>query len=138
MAQTLFSSKNERMNKENCNKHKKEMESSYSSQYSFLNWSTTRRAKALKVGRRESCSSTNCFYAQYLHSSLYKMQNVYYKGSTNKNWYFQEYFLNTGGGGSRIPELYVKFWWPLFLALKTLLFWPKVTFGFLNVPKGEG
>ena len=93
MAQTLFSSKNERMNKENCNKHKKEMESSYSSQYGFLNWSTTRRAKALKVGRRESCSSTNCFYAQYLHSSLYKMQNVY-KGSTNKNWYFQEYFLS--------------------------------------------
>ena len=38
------------------------------------------------------------------------------------------------GGGSRIPKLYVKFWWPMFLALKTRLFWPKVTFLFLNVP----
>ena len=38
------------------------------------------------------------------------------------------------GGGSRIPKLYVKFWWLMFLALKTRLFWPKVTFLFLNVP----
>ena len=38
------------------------------------------------------------------------------------------------GGGSRIPRLYAKFWWLMFLALKTRLFWPKVTFLFLNVP----
>ena len=29
--------------------------------------------------------------------------------------------------GLGIPKLYVKFWWPLFLVLKTRLFWPKVT-----------
>ena len=87
----------------------------YSSQYSFLNWSTTRRAKALKVGRRESCSSTNCFYAQYLHSSLYKMQNVC-KGITDKNWYFLGIFPKYGDGGSGIPKLCVKFFWQLFLA----------------------
>ena len=29
------------------------------------------------------------------------------------------------GGGFGIPKLYVKFWWPLFLALKTTLFWPR-------------
>ena len=44
-----------------------------------------------------------------------------------KNGIFQEYILNKGGG-SGIPKLYVKFWWPLFLALKTRRFWPKVTF----------
>ena len=43
-----------------------------------------------------------------------------------------------GGRGSGITNLYVKFWWLLFLALKTRLFWPKVTFGFLNVPRGGG
>ena len=38
--------------------------------------------------------------------------------------FFNEYFLNKGGGfGS--PKLYVKFWWPLFLALKTRLFFAK-------------
>ena len=38
-----------------------------------------------------------------------------------------EYFLNKGAGdgGSVIPKLYVKFWWPLFLALKTRLFLAK-------------
>ena len=28
-----------------------------------------------------------------------------------------EYFLNKGEGGFGIPKLYVKFWWPLFLAI---------------------
>ena len=38
-----------------------------------------------------------------------------------KNVFLKEYFLNKGGVG--IPKLYVKFWWPLLLALKfTLLF----------------
>ena len=36
------------------------------------------------------------------------------------------------GGGFGIPKLYVKFWWPMFLALKTRFFWPKVIFGFIN------
>ena len=30
-----------------------------------------------------------------------------------------------------------KLWWPLFLALKTRPFGPKVTFLFLNVPRGR-
>ena len=34
-----------------------------------------------------------------------------------------------GGGGSGIPKLYVKFWWPLFLALKPRFFWPKNSLG---------
>ena len=42
--------------------------------------------------------------------------------------------LIRGGGVSGIPKLYVKFWQPLFLALKTRLFWPKVTFEFINIP----
>ena len=33
-----------------------------------------------------------------------------------------------GGGGVGIPKLYVKFWWPLFLAMK-------FTFSFLNLGK---
>ena len=33
-----------------------------------------------------------------------------------------------GGGGRGTSKLYVKFWWPMFLALKTRLFWPKFTF----------
>ena len=46
--------------------------------------------------------------------------------------------LGNLGGWSRIPKPYVKFWWLLFLALKTWLSWPKLTFGFLNVPRGVG
>ena len=44
----------------------------------------------------------------------------------------KNYFLGTipkyGRGGVGIPKLYVKFWWPLFLALK-------FTFLFLNLAK---
>ena len=40
------------------------------------------------------------------------------KGSTKKLVsFFKKYFLNKEGGSS-IPKLYVKFWWPLFLAIK--------------------
>ena len=50
------------------------------------------------------------------------------KGSTKKLVsFFKKYFLNKEGGSS-IPKLYVKFWWPLFLAFKTQLFLTKVTF----------
>ena len=39
-----------------------------------------------------------------------------------KNGIFWEYFLHKGGGVS-IPKLYVKFWWPFFLAMEfTLLY----------------
>ena len=39
----------------------------------------------------------------------------------------------------KIPKLYMKFWWPLFLAFKNpTFFWPKVTFEFLNVLRGGG
>ena len=37
-----------------------------------------------------------------------------------------------------IPSLYVKYWWPLFFALKTQFLLPKVTFFFLNVPRRGG
>ena len=40
---------------------------------------------------------------------------------------FKEYFLNKGGGFGN-PKLFVKFWWPLFLALN-------FTFLFLNLAK---
>ena len=35
-------------------------------------------------------------------------------GNIKRNDIFKEYFLNKGGG-SGIPKLYVKFWWPIFL-----------------------
>ena len=57
-------------------------------------------------------------------------------GSTQKSGIFLEYFLNKGGEGSGVPKLYVKFWWPWFLAVKTRLCWPKLTFLFVNVPRG--
>ena len=50
---------------------------------------------------------------------------------------FPKYGVRGGWGvGGSIPKLFVKFPWQLFLALKTQLFWTKVTFLFLNVPTG--
>ena len=46
---------------------------------------------------------------------------------TIKKFFFYEYFLNKGGWVG-IPKLSVKFWWPLFLAVK-------FTFLFLNLAK---
>ena len=65
------------------------------------------------------------------------MLHFWVREALRKIGIFHEYFLNKGGG-SGIPKLYVKFWWPLFLALKNLFFWPKVTFLSLNVPRGGG
>ena len=56
-----------------------------------------------------------------------------FREALKKSWYFLGIFLVSG-----IPKLYVKFGWPLFLALKTRLFWPIVTFLFLNVPRRGG
>jgi len=56
--------------------------------------------------------------------------------AVTKNVFFRDIYLK--GGGVGIPKLYVKFWWPLILALKTRPFWPKFTFLFLNVPRGGG
>ena len=50
------------------------------------------------------------------------------EGVNKKLVKFRDNFLDNGG------FLNLKFWWPLFLALKTRVFWgAKVTFGFLNV-----
>ena len=56
-----------------------------------------------------------------LHLIAHSMEAV-------KKWYFIGIFPKWGVGGSGSPKLYVKFWWPLFLALKTPILWPKVTF----------
>ena len=45
--------------------------------------------------------------------------------SDMKIWEALKRFFSKKGGGSGIPDLYVKFWWPLFLALKTQLFLAK-------------
>ena len=65
-------------------------------------------------------------------SLLYLIQSL---REATKNGYFSGIFSKKKGGGSGIPKLNVKFWWPLFLALKRRLFWPKVAFLFLNVPR---
>ena len=48
------------------------------------------------------------------------------QGSTHKKCFFEDYFLERGVGD--IPNLYVKFWWPLFLTMD-------FTFLFLNLAK---
>ena len=53
---------------------------------------------------------------------LYLIQSL---REATKNGYFSGIFSKKKGGGSRIPKLNVKFWWPLFLALKTRLFLAK-------------
>ena len=51
--------------------------------------------------------------------------------ATKKSWYFLGIFPKKGGRGrSGIPKLYVKFWWPLFLAIT-------FTFLFLNLAKTQ-
>ena len=55
------------------------------------------------------------------------MLHFWVREALRKIGIFYEYFLNKGGG-SGIPKLYVKFWWPLFLAMK-------FTFLFLNLAK---
>ena len=57
-----------------------------------------------------------------------RVSNPTAKESTPKeNWCFLGTFPKQGGGVS-IPKLYVKFWWPLFLAMK-------FTFLLLNLAK---
>ena len=56
------------------------------------------------------------------------------KRETAKKWvFFRKISLKRGGSG--IPKLYVEFWWPLFLALKTRLFLAKIHIFSLNVPR---
>ena len=48
--------------------------------------------------------------------------------------FFREAFLNNGGGLG-IPILYVKFWWPLFFAMKIIFSFSNLATGLGNIPK---
>ena len=70
------------------------------------------------------------------YRSLRPPLKIYFREAVKKNSVF--YRNNSKGQGVGIPTLYVKFWWPLFLALKFMFLFLNLAEIQIFIPKSAG